>query len=209
VTALDTSVDVEPAVRAKFLQHWMALPERYDPGAAIRLARMLGSAKHHSVVAAPALSWLPIELDLEVVHAVAAVLGPRFNEYARAYFLDIMPRPPLNALMELGTKLMGLTPEGFLRWWDKGWKVIYRGLGTAAGAVDGPGRGRVVHDRMPRICLSSEAFVQALLSSVYGVYTLTSCTGEARITSLRPETGHLEIEMEWQPRRGGARKPVQ
>lgn len=202
----DNEPTIEPAVRAKFLQHWLTLPERHDPGSAIRLARLIGNDKRQLIFNAPALSWLPIALDLEVVNAVAEVLGARrYSEYARAYFLDIMPRPPLSALVELGTKLVGLTPEGFVRWWDKGWSVVYRGLGTVVGTMDGEFRAQVVHERMPAACLRSDAFVEALLSTAYGVYALTGFEGEASITKRDVERGQVTLQMHWSPKRAGRR----
>jgi hypothetical protein len=188
----------EPAVRAKFLQHWLTFPEQYEPRAATRLSQLVSDEKRRAIQAAHALVWLPMTLDIEVVDAVAQVVGPaHFSELARAFFLEIMLRPPLGALFELGTKLMGLSPEAFLRWWDKGWGAVYRNCGTATGFVDDAEHGRVVYRNMPRLCLESDAFVEAVVATGRGVYALTSVEGGVRIVQRRIDDGALELEFTW------------
>lgn len=191
-----------PAVRAKLLQHWVALAERHDAALTARIAKHLSDDKRQSILSAAALDWLPIELDVEVIDAVAQAMGAaRFSAFARAYFLEVMPRQPLAGLLELGTKLMGLSPESFLRWWGKGWDAIYRDCGTVRSSLEAPYRGRVVHQQVPAVCLRSEAFVEALLGSAYGIYALAGTTGVVRVASIEPALGHLELQFEWRPRR--------
>jgi hypothetical protein len=195
----------QPAVRAKFLQQWLTFPEQYDPSVAERLSKLVSSEKRQAIHAAHALVWLPMELDIEVVDAVAQVMGARrFSELTRAFFLQIMLRPPLGALFELGSKLMGLSPEAFLRWWDKGWGAVYRNCGRVAGFVDGPSRGRVLYRNMPKVCLRSDAFVEAVVGTGYGVYKLTGVDGVVRISERRVEHGELDLDLEWQVKRASA-----
>ena len=186
------------AVRAKFLQLWLRFPERYDADAAARLAEMIGEEKRKAILDVSMLSWLPIELDVEVVDAVARVMGPRrFNELTRAFFAEIVPKPPLGALLDLGTKMIGLSPQSCLRWWDRGWGAVYRNCGKVRGAVTGEGSGRVSYERMPRVCVQSEAFLEAVLSSSYGVYALTGYHGTVRIAQLQRDEGYLELAFDW------------
>lgn len=200
--ARSEALPVRPAVRAKFLQLWLSFPERFEPTAGERLRALIGEDKRRAILDVSMLSWLPIELDVEVVDAVAKVMGPqRFSELTRAYFKEIMPRPPLGALLDLGTKIMGLSPPSFLRWWDKGWNAVYRGCGTAKGVALSEHSGRVTYRNLPRVCLQSEAFVEAILSSSYGVYAFTSYMGTVRIAALRKDDGYLELDFCWQGKR--------
>jgi hypothetical protein len=192
----------EPAVRAKFLQQWLTFPEQFEPASAARLARLVNDEKRHAIQAAHALVWLPMTLDIEVVDAVAHAVGAqRYAELTRAFFLELMLRPPLGALLELGTKLMGLSPEAFLRWWDKGWGAVYRNCGRVGGYVDDERRGRVLYRNMPRLCLQSDAFVEAVVGTAYGVYALTGVEGVVRVTQRRVDQGELDLELEWQAQR--------
>ncbi len=190
-----------PAVRAKFLQLWLHSFERFDPSAAHRLGQLVGDAKMRVVPQLSMLSWVPIEFDIEIVDAVAEVLGPvRFGEFTRAYVAEIMPRPPLGALIDLGTKMIGVSPESFLRWWDKGWNAVYRGCGKVKGSVTDATHGRVVYERMPRVCVESSAFVDAVVSTAYAVYAWTNCRGVVRVAELDPARGHLTLELSWHAR---------
>lgn len=192
----------EPAVRAKFLQHWLTFPEQFEPAAAARLAQLVDADKRRAIHAAHALVWLPMTLDIEVVDAVAQAVGARrYAELTRAFFLELMLRPPLGALLELGTKLMGVSPEAFLRWWDKGWGAVYRNCGRVTGYVDEQRRGRVLYRNMPRLCLQSDAFVEAVVGTGYGVYALTGVEGVVRVSQRRLDQGELDLELEWQPKR--------
>jgi hypothetical protein len=147
------------------------------------------------------LSWVPIALDVEIVDAVAKVLGPvRFGEFTRAYVAEIMPRAPLGALIDLGTKMIGVSPESFLRWWDKGWNAVYREVGKVKGFVLDTSHGRVVYERMPRVCVESAAFVDAIVSTAYAVYTWTGRHGVVQVEALRPEEGYLELTLAWHAR---------
>ena len=187
-----------PAVRAKFLQSWLSFPQRYGADAA-QLVEILSETRCAAIRAAHALVWLPMELDIEVVEAVAQVTGSQFGELTRAFFLEIMQRPPLGALFELGSRMMGLSPQSFLRWWDKGWGAVYRDCGKVVGQSQDDCRGLVLYRDMPRMCLGSDAFVEAVLGTAYGVYALTGVEGEVRIARRRPDQGELELALEWQP----------
>lgn len=205
---MDTSSEIAaqaarggPAVRAKFLQLWLHSFERFDAPAAHKLSQLLGEPKRHAVFELSMLSWVPIEFDIEIVEAVAAVLGPvRFGEFTRAYVAEIMPRPPLGALIDLGTKMIGVSPESFLRWWDKGWNAVYRGCGKVKGTATEACHGRIVYEQMPRVCVESSAFVDAVVSTAYAVYAWTNCSGVVRVAALDTTRGYLELELAWHAR---------
>ena len=188
-------------MRAKFPQLWLQSLERFDASAIHRLGPLVGEAKLRAVGQLSLLSWLPIELNIEIVEAVAEVLGPlRFAEFTRAYVAEIMPRPPLGALIDLGTKMIGVSPESFLRWWDKGWNAVYRGCGKVRGFVTDSTHGRVVYEKMPRVCIESSAFVDAVVSTAYAVYAWTNCNGVVRVAELDVARGQLTLELSWHAR---------
>lgn len=190
-----------PAVRAKFLQLWLHSLERFDPAAAHGLGPLVGEPKLRAVFQLSMLSWVPIELDIEIVEAVAEILGPtRFTEFTRAYVAEIMPRPPLGALIDLGTKMIGVSPESFLRWWDKGWNAVYRGCGKVKGSVVDGAHGHVVYEQMPRACVESDAFVDAVVSTAYTVYAWTNRSGVVRVAARDVARGYLELELSWHAR---------
>lgn len=190
-----------PAVRAKFLQLWLASFERFEPSGAAKLTQLVGEQKRRAVADLSMLSWVPIALDVEMVDAVAEVLGPvRFGEFTRAYVGEIMPRAPLGALIDLGTKMIGVSPESFLRWWDKGWNAVYRDVGKVKGFVIDGAHGRVVYERMPRVCVESRAFVDAVVSTAYAVYTWTGRSGVVKVSELRADEGYLELALAWHAR---------
>lgn len=187
-----------PAVRAKFLQLWLSSFERTNPVSLARLDQIVGEEKRRAIMELSMLSWVPIELDIEIVDAVAQVLGkPQFREFTRAYVSEIMPRAPLGALIDLGTKMIGVSPESFLRWWDKGWRAVYRDCGTARGIVSDATHGRIIYEKLPRACVQSEAFVDAIVSTSYAVYAWTGQRGSARIATFIRDEGYLELKLEW------------
>jgi hypothetical protein len=188
----------KPAVRAKFLQLWLTSFGRFDASAVPRLAQLVGEAEWRAVMDLSMLSWIPIELDVEIVDAVAQVLGKeRFHAFTRSYVTEILPHAPLGALIDLGSKMIGLSPESFLRWWDKGWRAVYRDCGLVKGSVIDDRHGRIVYEKMPRACTQSEAFIDAVVSTAYAVFPWTGHQGNARVAALRPEEGYLELALEW------------
>lgn len=199
----------KPAVRARAIQQWLLLAERHDAVTEARLKQLIGEPTLGAIRDAAPLSWVPIELDVKLVEAVANIFGARrFAAFTRAFFLDLVPRPPLNALVDSGIKLMGRTPQSFLRWWGKGWEAIYKNVGTVRSLIDSPVSGRVIHERMPTACVQSEAFVESLLGSAYGVYAFTNTTGVVRVGQHKPHAGLIELEFEWRPRRASQRESV-
>jgi hypothetical protein len=187
-----------PAVRAKFLQLWLTSFAHTEQDALFRLDRIVGEERRRGIMGLSMLSWIPIELDVEIVDAVSEVLGQeRFAAFTRAYVSDIMPRPPLGALIDLGTKMMGVSPESFLRWWDRGWRAVYRGCGVTKGIVSGDAKGSIIYEKLPQACAQSEAFVAAIVSSSYAPFAWTGHDGSVRITSWRPEDGYLELALSW------------
>jgi hypothetical protein len=192
----------KPAVRAKFLQIWLTSFAHFDQSAVRELDRIVGEDTRRGIMERSMLSWIPIALDIQIVDAVCAVLGrERFAAFTRAYVSEIMPRAPLGALIDLGTKMMGVSPESFLRWWDRGWRAVYRHCGASKGIVRGDGQGSIVYEKLPAACAHSAAFVDAIVSSSYAAYAWTGHNGSVRIADLRPDDGYLELALAWQVRK--------
>jgi hypothetical protein len=187
-----------PAVRAKFLQLWLSSFERFAPDAVTQLCARVGDDKLRAIGELSMLSWVPIELDIEIVDAIAEVLGKeRFHAFTLAYVAEIMPRPPLGALIDLGAKMLGLSPQSFLRWWDKGWKAVYRECGKVKGFVQDENHGSIVYEKMPRACIGSEAFIAAIVSTAQVVFAWNGQHGTVRVAAHRPEDGYLELALSW------------
>lgn len=187
-----------PAVRAKFLQLWLSSFERFDASAQPLLLAKIGRERFAQIMEVSMLHWVSIEIDVEIVDAIAQILGKeRFHAFTHDYVTEILPRAPLGALVDLGMKMIGLSPESFLRWWDKGWRAVYRDCGSVKGVVTGERRGSIVYERLPRVCVESEAFVAAIISSALAVLPWTGHDGEAHVTALRADEGYLELSLAW------------
>jgi hypothetical protein len=53
---------------------------------------------------------------------------------------------------------------------------------------------------MPRVCVESSAFVDAVVSTAYAVYAWTNCSGVVRVAALDVTRGYLELELAWHAR---------
>jgi hypothetical protein len=185
-------------VRARLLQHWLALVAATEPPYPERFLARLAPATRELIVAAAPVAWLPAELHAELADVTLAAMGvKRAHDYYRHAFVASMDGPLLGPLVRTGVAVLGLSPAGFLRWADRGWDLSFRDSGSIKGEVLGPGHGRLYYRDLPRLCAASEAWVETMPSMNYGMLDLTRRSGVVRFLERDPANGNFTLELEW------------
>jgi hypothetical protein len=191
----------EPLVRAAFTHGTLASIDQLpgDTGAQIRALVRPGSLAR--IEAASRLDWLPVEMDVELTEALAAVLGPeRSAEFWRRTLLDVASTPLLRPIVEGGVRLFGHTPEDLLRWFPKLWDSIYRGCGTLKVEERRAGLARMVVEDLAPVLGGSRAYLDGLCASFEAIFVFIRVRGEVRLEALDAEAGRAEFGFYWSTR---------
>jgi hypothetical protein len=192
------AVPGEPRVRARFLQEWLAAMEEEPARQRSRFFAALPADARSTIEASARTSWLPVGLHVLLADLTLAALGPASaHDYYRRAMSKSLQGPLLGPAVRTATRLLGLTPGTFVRWAPRAWETGFRDCGALVGEVTAPGRGRLLYQDLPDVCLASDAWLDSAQGSAYGVLDLAGASGVARIDKSRLDERLLIVHIEW------------
>lgn len=143
---------------------------------------------------APALDWLPLEVDLELSSLIATSCGPEADRLRARTCLRTALDAPLLRPFVLGVEtLFTLDPGGMLRQVPRGWPVLYRECGVMRYEIGGLGRRLLVHDRVPAILLDHPYYNAAIAGALESFFDLCKVEGEIEIERAGPARVHYHL----------------
>jgi hypothetical protein len=188
----------EPRVRTRFLHEWLANMENEPSRLRSRFFAALPGDVRSTIEGAARTTWLPVDLHVLLADLTLAALGPvAAYDYYRRSFSRSLQGPLLAPMLRTATRLFGLTPATCLRWANRGWEAGFRDCGGVRGEVTAPGRGRLVYEELPAVCIASDAWLDSSQGSAYGLLDLVGATGVARIDKSRRAERILIVDLEW------------
>jgi hypothetical protein len=168
------------------------LAERH-PAAHATVMASLRSAE--ALAHALPVQWLPVEVDIEVVDAVAGALS------AQEYDLLVAERQRqemgsalFKSFVSTISSLFGLSPATFIRHLDRGWRQVLLDCGTIEVVSIADGAGVVVLRDLPEQCLASSAWISALVPGMRILFELVHVEGAV----VRARHGDvIELRFSW------------
>lgn len=185
----------EPSVRARHLRNALAAAGSLPGAAALRAAipaRVLAE-----VEAATGFDWLPVEHDVAIVRASAAVLPPeQFERLWRGVVLEGVEGPLLGLLMRTAVRMFGLDPAGFAGWIPKAWVMVFRDVGRWEVGPPSPGTVSLRLEGLPAAC-RDPVFARSVACSLGAVPVLAGRSGGARVVERGEDGAAVTFEVIW------------
>jgi hypothetical protein len=185
----------EPAVRARHLKSVLATIDTLPSGGAAREA--LPRRLVEDVERATGFDWLPLDHDVELVRASAAVLpDEEFEQLWRGVVLEEIEGPLLGLLMRTAVRMFGHDPAEFARWVPKGWAMIFRDVGVWTSCHVAAGGAVLRLQGLPAAC-RDPLFLRSVACSLGAIPVLSGRSGGARVVDACAERGAASFEVSW------------
>lgn len=155
--------------------------EAYPDGADLKARLPAGLAA--AIEEAHGADWLPIEQNVQLVAALAELLGQaEFMAMSRRLVLASFSGPMLSTLVRTATTLFGDDPASWARWIPHGWALVFRGCGSWHVTVRE--QEAVLHlAGLPPACATSKVWVESVAASMAAVLDLLRRGGSMTLSS--------------------------
>jgi hypothetical protein len=186
----------QPRILAGFVQGTLSsLP----PAARARVRARLAPATLATLEGSSRLTWLPIEIDVELTHAVYAELGAgRARELFRSSLSNALEAPILRSLVQGALKLLGATPERFFGWAPKAYAQLYRDAGAMRFERDEPGSARLELSGLPPAVAGSRDYLDGMGGAVAAGFDVLGVKGEVTLERLDVSAGTAGFRLLWE-----------
>jgi hypothetical protein len=142
------------------------------------------------------VSWLPVDLDVELTEALFRVGG---NEAAQKALGDNLSNafktPVLRPLLEGALAIFGRSPAKMLKWTPKVWSLVFRDVGTLDLAESHEDSAVLVLQELPPAVASSRNYLLGIAAAVTGFFDAVHVNGSCRL--VRVEADRAELQATW------------
>jgi hypothetical protein len=160
----------------------------------------VSAAARAQIEAAIPAAWLPIEIDVEVMEAIAGKLGPATTaQLVAARQREEMGSALFNTFVQTVLRLSGATPATVVKQLNAGWKQLFRDCGTIDVLEVGERHARVIFRDLPRVCVASAAWMSGIPAGMGMLYELIGMKGTAELEGRGGEKG-TTLLFRWEPR---------
>lgn len=186
------------AVRARHLKSVLAEVDRLSPEARDAVRKAVDPSVLEAIDDATGVAWLPLEMDLAVTNAIYATIGKtRAGTLWKDLSLHSFRTPIFRVLVEGALSLFGWGPGSLVRWIPQGWAIVFRGCGEWTFRLEGETRAVVRISGLPRMCLASDGWPVAVMSSLQALIELTDSVGDVERRPVDVSADALEFVMTW------------
>lgn len=120
----------QPEVRARLSQEFLGYLDEYRAGLQAQVEARVSSEYLELLRGVPPTHWIPFELTLEGVEAAVDVLGEAQapDLWAKAFVHRFSKTPVIGGLIEMWTRLFGLSPGTLVKGIPRAFEGTYRNL---------------------------------------------------------------------------------
>lgn len=185
----------QPRILAGFVQSTLAgVPAPARAGVRARLA----PATLAAIQSSSRLSWLALELDVELTHAIYAELGSgRSRELFRKSLSTALEAPILRSLVQGALRIFGATPERFYGWAPKAYAQLYRDAGEMRFEPEEPGAAWLELSGLPRVAASRD-YLDGMAAAVAAGFDVLGVKGEVTLERLDTGAGTACFRLLWE-----------
>ena len=185
-----------PRILAGFVQGTLA---GLDPTSAKRVRARLVPETRDLLERSSRLAWLPIEIDVELTHAIYAELGAgRAHELFRRNLSAALDSPILRSLAQGALRLFGASPERLFGWAPKAYAQIYRDSGEMRFLPERTGVARLELSELPPAIAASRSYLDGVAGSIAAGFDLMGVKGEVTIERFEPLRRRACFRLEWE-----------
>ena len=185
-----------PRILAGFVQGTLAALE---PASALRVRARLAPGTLAVLERSSRLAWLPIEIDVELTHAIYVELGAgRAHELFRRNLSAALDSPILRSFAQGALRLFGASPERVFGWAPKAYAQIYRDSGAMRFRAEEPGLARLELSELPPAIASSRNYLDGVAGSIAAGFDLMGVKGEVSIERFDPTRRSACFRLDWE-----------
>jgi hypothetical protein len=181
------------SVRVRHPQMLLALVRERHPDDYPAVA---GRLRHREDIEARLpVEWIPIEADVELLDAMAALLPAAGVEaLVRERQRQEMGSALFKTFVATIGKLVGLTPTSLVRQIPKGWGQLFQECGTVQVRAVGERTAELAVTGLPAVCLASPAWLDAMPVGMRTLFELVGTSGEVR---RQGAPGEVTLSFDW------------
>lgn len=185
-----------PRILAGFVQGTLAALE---PASALRVRARLAPETLAVLERSSRLAWLPIEIDVELTHAIYVELGAgRAHELFRRNLSAALDSPILRSFAQGALRLFGASPERVFGWAPRAYAQIYRDSGAMRFRAEEPGLARLELSELPPAIASSRNYLDGVAGSIAAGFDLMGVKGEVSIERFDPIRRSACFRLDWE-----------
>jgi len=144
------------------------------------------------------ISWLPVEVDIELTECFFRVAGAeRARRAFREALAQAIERPLLRPLLEGALGIFGRDPVKILRWVPKAWSLIYRDCGEMRCAHAGEGSARLELGLLPAPIVHSRCYLTGTAATVSAFFDWLGIEGQVRLEGPCATTRTATLHLSW------------
>lgn len=185
-----------PRILAAMIQSTLEQLEAMDPELSRRVRDALPPETTAAIRSASRISWVDIEHDLALTHAVFAEAGrERAREIMRRMLVANFRAPVLRPLIDGALRLLGRSPDRLLRWAPKVWGHVMRDAGDVVFEAAAPGSGRLRFSDLPPL-VADPVYLDGVGAAATALFEVAGTEGIGELEG-PDERGRAAIVLSW------------
>jgi hypothetical protein len=173
-----------PEVRARHPQTLLRIAQETMPEEHAAIVAALSAPTLATLGSAIAMTWVAVEIDVEVMEATARHLGPAATfQLVEKRQREEMGSALFDGFVQTALRVFGASPANMLKRLPTGWAHLFRNAGwVEIVATHGHDAVARLH-RLPAVCIGSEAWMTSLPVGLRTLYEIIGVKGtvECRI----------------------------
>ena len=185
----------EPAVQAGYMKNLLASLDS--------LGHLEAMAAHDAsladeVAGASQLAWLPVDLNVRAVDAVAAALGDERGLDTLADCVHAQFDTPLwRNFVGGAVRLLGRDPGSLGRWIPRALQLVFRSCGLWTVDATSDHSLALTGKSVPAELVRHPLWLRSVAIGMKPLFLITGCDGSSRLAQTRIAEGLAVIEIEW------------
>ena len=187
-----------PRIFAGFVRSTLDTIDRVDANLGARVRASLKPETRHALEVASAVSYVPVEIDVEVTERLFDAAGTtRACEVLRENLSISLETPLLSALVSGALRLFGRVPARVLGWASKMWSQIYRDAGTMEWVAEGSGAGRLELRDLPSCAVASRPYLIGIAAAMNAGLEMIGVEGDVQLESVDVAARSVTLRVAW------------
>lgn len=187
-----------PRIFAGFVRSTLDTVDRVDADLGARVRASLKPESRHTLELASAVSYVPVEIDVEVTERLFDEAGAtRACEVLHENLSISLETPLLSALVSGALRLFGRAPARVLGWAPKMWSQIYRDAGTMEWVAEGTGAGRFELRELPACVAASRPYLIGIAAALSAGLEMIGVEGDVEVEGVDVAARNVTLRVSW------------
>lgn len=187
-----------PGIKATQIQSSLAVAEQLARERVARLHAAMGADTLGTIRGAIKTSWVPVEADIALAHAVESVCGFGTDyERSRRATAASLDQKLLRPFIEGVRKVFGLSPKGLFKTCQRGWNGVYKDCGQPQYVDLGERAAALDFSEMPLQVLDSDIYLRAIAGGLHALLDICHVEGEIVAKDVDARARTVRFQIEW------------